>query len=244
MDADDVMKGRVLSRREVMALIGAAGLSTWAERAFGQEAGALGQTGQVCIVQPQQTEGPYFVDQMLNRSDIRADPATGAVKAGVPLRVSFSVGRMTGEGACVPLPSAQVDLWHCDALGVYSDVRDAQFDTVGQRFLRGHQQTDARGLATFETIYPGWYRGRAVHLHFKIRTTPQRGGTPLEFTSQIYFEDELTDVVHGRAPYAERGRRTTRNSGDSIFRRGGTQLTLPLREASDGYEGTFNIALT
>jgi protocatechuate 3,4-dioxygenase beta subunit len=192
------------------------------------------------VVRPQQTEGPFFVDEQLERPDIRPDPVTGAVKAGVPLQIAFQVSRLAG-GGCAPLPRARVDVWHCDAQGVYSDVSGWGANTVGQKFLRGYQLTDDAGVARFTTIYPGGYAGRAVHVHFKIRTGPPSGPGE-EFTSQLYFDDALTDRVHADPAYAGRGRRT-RNEQDGPFRRGGRELLLPLTESSQGYAGTFAIAL-
>jgi protocatechuate 3,4-dioxygenase beta subunit len=145
-------------------------------------------------------------------------------------------------GNCLPLPDAQVDIWQCDALGVYSDVRDPGFNTVGKKFLRGYQVTDARGEAQFLTIYPGWYPGRTVHIHFKIRTVPVTGRR-FEFTSQLYFSDELTDRVHAAPPYSRNGPRTTRNRHDGIFWRGGNQLMLNPSATADGYTATFVVAL-
>jgi protocatechuate 3,4-dioxygenase beta subunit len=140
------------------------------------------------------------------------------------------------------LAGALVDVWHCDALGAYSDVRDRTFDTVGQKFLRGYQLTDDSGAVTFQTIYPGWYSGRAVHIHFKVRTSPgERRGR--ELTSQLYFDEGITDRVHARAPYAGKGRRDTRNATDGIYRRGGSQLVLPVTPQGEGYHGAFDIAL-
>src|SRR5205807_2293498 len=107
-----------------------------------------------CVVTPSETEGPYFVDERLNRSDITTDPSTGSKRDGTPLTLTFNVSRV-GAGGCTTLSGAQVDVWHCDAAGVYSDV--AAQSTVGRRFLRGYQLTDADGAATFTTIYPGWY---------------------------------------------------------------------------------------
>jgi protocatechuate 3,4-dioxygenase beta subunit len=188
------------------------------------------------------TEGPYFVDERLNRSDIRRDPADGSAKPGVPLQLTFTVSTLAAA-ACTPLAGAMVDIWHCDHLGVYSDVSDPAFDTVGKKFLRGYQVTDASGRATFTTVYPGWYQGRAVHIHFKIRSAPsaQRG---FEFTSQLFFDDALTDRVHAQQPYAAKGNRDVRNSRDGIFRRGGSQLLLALTETGSGtYVGTFDLAL-
>jgi protocatechuate 3,4-dioxygenase beta subunit len=193
------------------------------------------------VVRPEQTEGPYFVDERLNRSDIRSDPTDGQIKPGTPLALTLQVFRL-GSGDCQPLAGAQVDIWHCDALGVYSDVRDAGFNTIGQKFFRGYQITDARGKATFVTIYPGWYAGRTVHIHVKIRTAPVAGRS-LEFTSQMYFDDRLTDRVHGDQPYAAKGERNARNQHDRIFRRGGDQLMLAPTESTDGYAATFGIGL-
>ncbi len=198
-------------------------------------------TTPTCVVRPQQTEGPYFVDEKLNRSDIRSDPSDGSVKQGVPLRLVFHVSQIDSS-SCTPLTGATVDIWHCDALGVYSDVTDPSFSTVGKKFLRGYQVTDANGTVEFVTIYPGWYPGRTVHIHFKIRTdsASQRG---YEFTSQLYFDDSLTDQIHAQPPYAAKGQRTQKNDRDGIFRGGGEQLMLQLTKDPQGYVGTFDIGL-
>lgn len=238
MHDDDARVGRLLSRREIIALLGASGVALAVDPLGAQTPGAL----PACVVQPEQTEGPYFVDKMLERSDIRLDPATRAVTAGLPLRLAFTVSQMGSDGACKPLPGAQVDLWQCDAAGVYSGVKDRSFDTSGKHFLRGHQTTDAKGVASFVTIYPGWYPGRAVHVHFKIRTTPaaQQGQ---EFTSQLYFDEALTDRVYAREPYSTRQGQRQRNEQDGIFRNGGKQLVLPVTESGGGYSGAFSLAL-
>jgi protocatechuate 3,4-dioxygenase beta subunit len=242
MERDDVQVGQVLTRREALALIGISGAAiltgcTVAEGGGAKSAALLPG----CVVRPEQTEGPYFVDGMLNRSDIRSDPVGGAVKAGVPLLLAINVSRIAG-GACSPIAGAQVDLWHCDGLGVYSGVTDPGFSTVGQKFLRGYQVTDAAGAARFTTIYPGWYPGRAVHIHFKVRTDPA-AARGYEFTSQLYFDDAVTDVVHTRAPYAGKGQRTMKNSDDRIFSSGGEQLLLAAKANGQGYAATFDIGL-
>jgi protocatechuate 3,4-dioxygenase beta subunit len=148
MQEDDLHRGRLLTRREALALTGASILTALAPRAWAQAASVP-----QCIARPEQTEGPFFVDDRLNRSDIRTDPATGVAKPGAPLRVTFRVMRI-GE-RCAPIPGAVVDLWQCDAAGAYSGVRDFSGSTVGQKFLRGYQVTDANGAASFTTIYPG-----------------------------------------------------------------------------------------
>jgi protocatechuate 3,4-dioxygenase beta subunit len=196
-----------------------------------------------CVVRPPQAEGPYFVDEKLCRSDIRSDPLDGSVKPGVPLRLVFRVSHMIG-GSCTPLSGAIVDVWQCDALGIYSDVQDINglFDTRGKLFLRGYQVTDASGTAEFMTIFPGWYPGRTVHIHFKIRTdSASRRG--YEFTSQLYFDDAATDQMHAQLPYATKGQRTLKNSGDHLFRDGGNQLILQLTKDAQGYAGTFDLGL-
>ena len=243
MHDDDKPIGRLLRRREVLALVSAAATASLAPSAQAQTApeSRVLETPD-CIAQPAQTEGPYFVDTVLERSDIRVDPATGIVSAGAPLALQFVFSRMTPNGECVVLPGAQVDIWHCDALGRYSDTRDRETDTTGHQFLRGYQITDRRGIARFNTIYPGWYRGRAVHIHFKVRTPGEDGRTD-EFTSQLYFADDLTDRVHAREPYASKKGQRLLNARDMIFREGGTQLVLPVLETNGGYDATFRIAM-
>jgi len=193
-----------------------------------------------CIVRPAQTEGPYFVDSRLNRADIRSDPADGSVRPGSPLRLVFHVSRADGR-TCTPLAGAIVDVWHCDAAGVYSDVRDPSFDTRGKKFLRGYQVTSRDGVAEFATIYPGWYHGRAVHVHFKIRT--DAGAAGRDFTSQLYFDEAITDRVHSESPYKQHGHRTMRNEDDFIYRQGGKQLMAVVTRDSTGYRGDFSIGL-
>ena len=232
---------RLLSRREAIAFLGATG-AAWLMGGKLALAQAVASTSRsLCIVRPEQTEGPYFVDERLHRSDIRADPTSGRSTPGTPFALTFQVSRFRA-GECHPLPDAQVDVWHCDARGVYSDVEDPVFNTVGQKFLRGHQMTDARGDARFMTIYPGWYPIRTVHIHFKIRTTP-RARRSFEFTSQVYFPDELTDRVHGSLPYSSKGSRRVRNRQDFIFRQGGDALMLEPTATNDGYAVIFPIGL-
>jgi protocatechuate 3,4-dioxygenase beta subunit len=195
------------------------------------------------MVRPEQTEGPYFVDEELNRSDIRTDPSDGSVRDGTPLQLTFKVTKVSGTD-CIPLIGAIVDIWHCDAEGQYSDVNDGGqgFNTTGKKFLRGYQTTDANGRVQFTTIYPGWYQGRTVHIHFKIRED-LTSATAWEFTSQLYFNDTLTDQVHAQQPYAARGQRDTRNSADGIYSSGGDRLLLSLAPSGSGYAGAFDIAM-
>jgi protocatechuate 3,4-dioxygenase beta subunit len=243
MHSDDRPAGRLLTRRELVTLFGASAVAAMTHRVASQSASS-GPGGVVpsCIVRPQQTEGPYFVDERLLRSDIRSDPATGAISAGTPLDLRLTVSQVTANGMCLPLAGAQVDIWHCDAMGRYSDVRDRTFETTGQKFLRGYQITDAEGHVRFTTIYPGWYPGRAVHIHFKVRTGTTTAQAT-EFTSQFYFDEPLTDRVHAIRPYSAHSGQRLRNERDFIFQDGGKQLTLPVTEAHQGYAASFAIGM-
>jgi protocatechuate 3,4-dioxygenase beta subunit len=100
--------------------------------------------------------------------------------------------------------------------------------------------TGAKGEVEFQTIYPGWYRGRTVHIHYMIRTDP-KSETGHEFTSQLYFDEAVTDQVHAQAPYAQKGQRDTTNDSDGIFRRGGNQLMLQLTGDAQAYVGTYKV---
>ncbi len=242
MDSNDLPVGRVLSRREALTALGASGLVLLAGDARQLHGWAPPrQRVPTCVAHPEQTEGPYFVDEMLKRFDIRSDSKSGVAKEGTPLALTFAVSALR-SGSCAPLAGAHVDIWHCDAAGVYSGVEDPGFNTVGQNFLRGYQLTDKAGEARFQTIYPGWYSGRTVHIHFKIRTDPgaARGH---EFTSPLYFDDALTTKVFARAPYAAKKGRRDLNEDDSIFGRGGDQLMLAPTAAGNGYAARFDVGL-
>jgi protocatechuate 3,4-dioxygenase beta subunit len=253
-DSDDAQVGRILSRREVLALLGGSSAALLAACAPGgalasptpstaaatsaatatATAAATAAALPSCIVRPALTEGPYFVDEKLDRSDIRSDPGTGAVRPGALLTLNFLVSRVSGS-ACTALSGAMVDVWHCDALGVYSDVDSAR----GQKFLRGFQNTDTSGSAKFTTIYPGWYPGRAVHIHFKIRPTAAS-----QFTSQLFFEDTLSTEVFAQTPYSQKGTQgITRNAQDGIFQQSQGKLTLNVTKSGSAYAATFDIGI-
>lgn len=257
LDNDDEQVGRILSRREVLTLFGAAGATLFLGGCAvpglgGGPPGGAGDEGSTdlsalatanaslpagCVVRPELTEGPVFVEEDLNRSDIRTDPSNGAVSAGTQFDLTFRVMQVA-EGSCTPLAGVQVDIWHCDAEGIYSDTTELGMQTVGQKFLRGYQITDDNGLAHFTTSYPGWYEGRTVHIHVKMRTTDS-----YDFTSQLFFDDTLTDEVFAQAPYNSRGERSLRNDNDGIFAQSGGQMMLAASPVDTGYAATFDVAL-
>jgi protocatechuate 3,4-dioxygenase beta subunit len=274
-DNDDIQIGRILSRREVLVLLGAAGTaatiaacapgataSPSGSAASGTSTGAsAGSSGAVasatavatsselagapsCVVVPALTEGPYYVDEKLQRSDITANADGSNARPGAALTLAFAVSTVAASG-CTPLADALVDVWHCDAVGSYSDISASGNggNTTGQNWLRGYQLTDASGKATFRTVYPGWYQGRTVHIHFKIRTDAgASGGT--EFTSQLFFDDAINDAVLATTPYSTKGTRSTRNDNDSIFGQSNGMLTLALAgDATAGFTTTFEVGL-
>ncbi len=145
---------------------------------------------------PQQTEGPYFVDGIPNRSDIRSDTSKGSVEQGIPLRIVIHVYDVH-NGSCVPLRGAKVDIWHANSQGVYSGVKD--MGTTEENFLRGYQVTDNNGTVHFTTIYPGWYEGRAIHIHYKVRTFNGSEKT-LEWTAQFNSTIPSMEQVHEQSP--------------------------------------------
>ena len=237
---DDRPVGRLLSRREVMRILGAGGAAALVAPATFGPAWRLDALP-ACVARPEMDEGPYFVPDMLKRSDIRTDAKTGAGTPGAALALAFNVSQLA-NGTCTPLPAATVDIWQCNALGQYSGFSDPRqgFETTGQTFLRGVQSTGSKGEAAFSTIYPGWYRGRAVHIHVKIRTPAPSGA--YEFTTQLFFDEALSEEVHARPPYAANGRRDMPNGRDGIFLRG-DKTVLDVAKRGGGYAATYEITL-
>lgn len=184
--------------------------------------------GTICPATPPQTEGPFYFDPELVRQDISEG------KTGVPLRIRLQI---VGAADCAPAARTRVDLWHCDAEGRYSGY-DREW-TAGARWLRGTQFADAAGVVEFRTLYPGWYEGRAPHIHVKTWSDDGR-----ELTSQIYFPDALSDRIYEEGAYARRAGRRLRNADDFIFRRTGEYPPLvDMAEGQGGYQGAIVIAL-
>lgn len=232
-----------LTRRQAVGAAGAAGAAVVLAKLSGPgrllESLGLDATAQAqaasCVLTPDRTEGPYFVDEKLNRSDIRVDPSDGAAQPGTPLTLTLVV--VDAANDCAPVAGAQVDIWHANAVGRYSNV--ASEGTTGKRYLRGFQATDAAGRVTFTTIYPGWYPGRAIHIHFKVRAP---NGT--SFTSQMFFDPAVSSAVMAQGAYASRGQPNTPNAGDGIYGADGARLVVPLAASGGGYAGTFVVGVS
>jgi len=201
----------------VAASFGAAGLEAAlsnpaAGAANGPAAVAAGLVS--CVLTPEQTEGPYYVDGEKVRREIREG------HPGIAMLLRTTV---VDASTCKPIKGAAVDVWHCDAAGVYSGVNG---DTG--TFLRGIQRTDARGLATFVTIFPGWYQGRTTHIHVKVHL----GGNVVH-AGQLYFPEAAVTAAAKAQPYSLRGEPDTRNAADAIYRNGGSRsLTRVTKDAS------------
>jgi protocatechuate 3,4-dioxygenase beta subunit len=207
----------LLTRRRLLGLA-AVGIGSTVlpveESAAGPDAVASGAVR--CVLSPELTEGPFYVPG----EPVRRDITEG--RPGTPLRLELAV---VGVAGCKPIRGATVEVWHADAGGVYSGVQGQK-----GRFMRGAQHTDHGGLAVFDTVYPGWYQGRAVHIHVKVHA----GGSVVH-TGQLFFPDALTDRVYKAAPYRARGNPETSDAADSIFRNGGSRSMLDLARRGNGY---------
>jgi protocatechuate 3,4-dioxygenase beta subunit len=213
-----------------------------------------------CVQATNVTRGPYFVDDRSDpnitndtvdssipqRSDIRSDAKGGTgTQSGLPLYLNITVGDYS-SGACTAISNAQVHIWHCNAQGEYSDVQSGSADLTGENFLRGYVWTDANGLASFTTIYPGWYSGRAVHIHVKVRIFDSSGNVTTEATTQLFFDDSTTDSVYSaNSAYSRSGSRDTLNTNDSIYESENPSLLVSLSgSATTSYTGTVSIGIT
>ncbi len=177
-----------------------------------------------CLLQREVTEGPYYLDLDLVRRDITGD------RRGTPLSLRFTV---VDASTCRRLPGAAVELWHADASGVYSGVSGNSGS-----FLRGIQRTDTRGVARFDTIFPGWYRGRTPHIHMKVVVSGDE-----VHTGQVFFRPAVTRRVYGSGVYRSRGQADTSNAADGIYRSAGERALCSLARRGSGYAGSMTIGV-
>lgn len=227
------------SRRSLLAGFAASPIAMAGVGAFPSQVRAQASsvgliTPNVCMVTPEVTEGPYYLDEDLVRAEIAED------RDGVPLRMMLQV--VTAD--CTPVEGARVDIWHCDAAGNYSGYAtqgsDGTEDTSDQTFLRGTQTTGANGSVTFETIYPGWYRGRTTHIHYKVFLDERT-----VLTSQVFFPDALSEYLFQTVPpYNDRAdSRDTTNRNDRIAKQAGEGAYASVREQYARYDAALVVGI-
>lgn len=227
------MNDRPMRRREMMALSAGTlasvvlyGCGADEDDASRSVADGDTRTPPDCVLTPEQEEGPFYIDLAQVRGDIAED------RPGVPLALAVTV---VDSSTCEPIRDAAVDVWHCDALGVYSG--EPSEGSADETFLRGIQLTDGNGLAEFATVYPGQYPGRTTHIHLKVHTGGRRGdgsyaGGHVAHTGQLFTTDERDAEVFTLSPYDRNSAENTPRDSDFIFReQGGSSSALRLAPA-------------
>jgi protocatechuate 3,4-dioxygenase beta subunit len=226
------------TRRTALRDLGIAGVSLAGARVLGAELATPDQAEAAsCVLTPELTEGPYYLDL----EKIRRNITEGHAGLRLDLRI-----KVVDSTTCKPIDSVAVDIWHADAAGVYSGVQGNS-----GTFLRGVQLTNSNGVATFRTIYPGWYQGRATHIHLKTHVGGRSsgstyGGGHVAHTGQLFFPGRTTDRVAKLSPYNKRTVTRTRNSQDNIYGQGGTKVSLKRRKAGilrAGFIATITVGI-
>jgi protocatechuate 3,4-dioxygenase beta subunit len=196
-----------------------------------------------CVLTPEQEEGPFYIDLAQVRQDIVED------RPGVPLALALTV---VDSDTCEPIRDAAVDVWHCDAFGVYSG--EPTEGSEGEAYLRGIQLTDGNGLAEFATIYPGQYPGRTTHIHLKVHIGGRQSdgtysGGHVSHTGQLFTSDRRDAEVFALTPYKRRTTEIIPRDMDGIFRdQGGSSAVLTLARAGtslarDGFTGRATLGV-
>ncbi len=220
------------------------GLTVSPEATTAEDLTGLFENSGSCTLTASTTQGPYYFDADKIRTDVRED------RPGRQLRLAFKL--QDSEG-CKPIPNSVVEIWHCDAGGLYSGAEANSSQGGGgqpggggaqpgggaqdleptddKRYLRGAQVTNADGIVQFTTIWPGWYRGRTVHVHLMVHVSNQR-----VLTTQVFFDEALNTKVFAEQPYAQHTGRDSFNNDDGIFEE---SLLLTIKEDGAGYLGTL-----
>jgi protocatechuate 3,4-dioxygenase beta subunit len=243
---ETVMKSdesKLFSRASALGLLGgAAGLLV--NGSGGETAEAASSA---CAVTPEAEIGPFFVDDgsaRFNRSNVRSNVDGTATQRGVPLTLTLQV--YDTHAACAPMSGVQVDLWHCNASGVYS--AEPSEGTASQTWLRGYQVTGSNGTVTFTTIFPGWYRGRTTHIHLRVRSKYSSASSPDDGTNttQLFFPQDVINAISTSVkPYSARGINLRTNASDYVYRsetKGKTELVLS-GSVGSGYAAIVSIGL-
>ena len=245
MNSTDMQNdSRKLDRRNMMRIIGAAGAAAVAAACgsdtatspsavgstvtTGTAGGGTSSTNEACAVAPNETAGPYPSTSDIFRSDIRED------RSGVPLALTIRV--INVSNACAPLANANVEIWQCDASGNYSEYGSQ----TARTYLRGIQTTDANGQVSFMTVYPGWYQGRATHIHIEV-TVNNRSVK----VTQIAFPETINAAVYATGVYASRGSNPTANLQDGIFADSlSSELVTPSGNPTAGYSASYQVGVS
>lgn len=204
-------------------------------------------TGSSCTVTPEGEIGPYFADDSasgFNRSNILTSIDGTNKQTGIPLTLNLYV--YDSENSCAAMEGVQIDIWHCNAYGVYSD--EAVESTSSVTWLRGYQITDSKGFASFTTIVPGWYEGRTTHIHLRLRSKYSEASSTSDGTNttQVFFPEATIEYINTHvAPYNTHGTNSTTNTGDRVYTdqtEGEMELTLS-GDYTNGYTATAAIHL-
>jgi len=245
----------LINRRQALGLIGGAvgalvvagcgggdsstdGSSSSSSSSSGASSSSSGSASSSCSVTPEGEIGPYFADDSASGFD-RSD-----IQTGVPLSLSIYI--VDTENDCAALEGAQVDIWHCNAAGVYSDI--AAESTTSETWLRGYQLSDSNGLVSFSTIIPGWYEGRTTHIHLRVRSKYSEASSTSDGTNttQLFFPQALIDTLNSSvAPYSSHGTNSTTNASDHVYTPetdGETELSLS-GSTSSGYSASYTVGL-
>lgn len=224
---------RALSRRAMLAGVSASGAAATtlllAANPKVADAAIAGQPADICRITPDVVDGPYYVNEQIVRRDITEG------KQGIPLEMRVRVV----DASCRPIAGARVDCWQADAMGIYSNFPNQGDDltvaTPDQTFLRGTQMTDRDGWVIFTSIFPGWYRGRTTHVHFKIYI-----GGSTRLTAQMFFPDAINEYVYTHVPgYTREAVRDTINVTDWIMEEGSRAMVAQVKEELDRYVATI-----
>ncbi|HTX29829.1 MAG TPA: hypothetical protein VMD09_00495 [Solirubrobacteraceae bacterium] len=252
-----------ITRRQAVTAAGAAGAVYLAGPALFRALDGTAVAATTCAkLTPELTEGPYWVNTMLHRADVRANSHGGGHQTGVPLALTINV--VDSSKDCQPVNGLAVDIWHANAHGLYSDESSQQAgggtsggDTIADNWLRGYQITGedrgirskpVRGQVSFKTIWPGWYTGRAIHIHVRVRKLSQHGATIAGYTTQIFFSDADNDhVLTDATPYNSRSpqKDPTTDENDTVLSSAddATNIVKVRGTIGHGYAATFNISV-
>lgn len=231
------------TRREALERLGAAGLAALSAAcssaptspsATTTSTGTTTGGSAACAITPEETAGPYpdRTGMMNNPAFYRQDITEG--KSGLPLTLTLTIVNVRNN--CAPIANAIVEIWQCDAVGTYSEYGSAANET----FLRGLQRTDSNGVATFKTIYPGWYQGRATHIHMDVTVN----GATVK-TTQVAFPEEISSAVYRTAAYVAHGQNSTTNSRDNVFSDGTDhEMAAVVGDTTNGYTATLTVGVS